>query len=120
MKSYGQKPHTPYCFLLCLLALMIPISASAADIFAAPKQAKRLIGSVHKQVNACIIDGHTYLKLREMAELFSDTEKCFDVGWDDQNRAVTFINHWAAWRPPCGAKLPEFQALYDQYKDSHP
>jgi thiol-disulfide isomerase/thioredoxin len=237
MKSYRQKSHTPYLFLLWLLALMIPISVSAANVFATPKQAKLLIGSTHKQVNAYIIDGHTYLKLRDMAGLFSDTEKCFDVGWDDQTRAiiltsgqpyphhledthdsaarrqavpsknsvsldgksiqapaylindvsyfkftdlakalgvsyqydqtadtirvslddqkkgaaaytpknygfgqigvfkttdmqgnpvdesvfqkkaVTFINYWATWCPPCRDELPEFQALYDQYKD---
>jgi thiol-disulfide isomerase/thioredoxin len=34
-----------------------------------------------------------------------------------KEKSLTFINYWATWCGPCRDELPEFQSLYDQYKD---
>jgi thiol-disulfide isomerase/thioredoxin len=39
------------------------------------------------------------------------TEAIFD------EKPITFINYWATWCGPCRNELPEFQGMYDKYKD---
>ena len=34
-----------------------------------------------------------------------------------KEKTVTFINYWATWCGPCRNELPDFQAMYDKYKD---
>ncbi len=39
------------------------------------------------------------------------------VKLSDYKGKTVFVNFWATWCPPCVGELPEFEAVYPEYKD---
>ena len=66
-------------------------------------------------VNTYTPENRGYGKIGEFSakDLNGDsvTEEIFGI------KPITFINYWATWCGPCRSELPDFNGMYDKYKD---
>ena len=65
------------------------IPAVAADLVATPTASTVLVNGQNISFDAYNIEGNNYFKLRDLAYTLSNTEKQFEVGWDDVNNAIS-------------------------------
>ncbi len=63
-----------------------------------------------KEFQAYSIDGATFIKLRDFAEVFSNTEKQFEVGYDNINNAVTITRGAVYTKVGIESSLPSITA----------
>jgi hypothetical protein len=91
-----------------MTAAWVCAAAGADSVLASPKEAKVRINAGHKILDAYVINDFTYFKLRDLATIFADTDKPFDVGWDAANNAVTLTTgkkYYVPAQPELKAKI---------------
>lgn len=62
-------------------------------VTATPTASKVLVNGKEVSFEAYNIDGNNYFKLRDLAQVVSETEKQFQVGWDNENKVINLISN---------------------------
>lgn len=62
-------------------------------ITALPTSSKALVNGREISFDAYNINGNNYFKLRDLAAVFSGTEKQFEVNWDNDKKAINLISN---------------------------
>ena len=75
-----------------ILAMTSAPTASSTQSSAAPTQSTVLFNGTQKNLEAYLIDGSNYFKLRDLAMAVSRTNKQFDVGYNETSKAVTLTS----------------------------
>ena len=88
--------------IVMLLALVIPASAADGAKVQPTVQAITLDGK-DVTVEAYNIDGYNYLKLRDVAQLFANTEASFSVSYDEAKKEAAVLSGRAY--TPVGGEL---------------
>jgi len=80
--SNGEEKTPP-------VATEVPSTPAASAATAEPTAAKVLIDGKDVAFEAYEIDGYNYFKLRDLAMALNGSEKQFQVGWDEDNNAIS-------------------------------
>lgn len=72
-------------------ALIDAKEASDIKNNAQPNVSKVLVNGKDTIFDSYTIDGNNYFKLRDLAKALSGTQKQFDVGWDNEKKAINLI-----------------------------
>lgn len=70
-----------------------PVYESFLTEKAVPTSSKALVNGREISFDAYNIKGNNYFKLRDLAYVFSGTEKQFDVNWDNDKKAINLISN---------------------------
>lgn len=65
------------------------VTASAASVTAKPTSSTVLVNGEKIDFDAYHINGNNFFKLRDLAYTLNDTDKQFEVEWDDANKAIS-------------------------------
>jgi len=69
------------------------VTEDANKIYASPTTSRILVNGKAVEFDAYVINGNNYFKLRDFAQAVNNTEKNFEVTWDDTNKAINLISN---------------------------
>lgn len=61
-------------------------------VIATPTNSKVLVNGEEVEFEAYNINDNNYFKLRDLALVVSETEKSFEVGWDNENKVISLVS----------------------------
>lgn len=91
--------------------LITPYNASE-QVTATPSAVKFLVNGKSVSVDAYIIGGNNYIKLRDLAAMVNNTNKNFDVTWDGSNNTINLISNKAY--TPVGGEMAKGDGMAKQ------
>ena len=65
---------------------------SESNVIATPTSSKVLVNGNEIEFEAYNINDNNYFKLRDLASVVSETDKKFEVSWDDENKVISLIS----------------------------
>ncbi|TXD84233.1 TlpA family protein disulfide reductase [Subsaximicrobium wynnwilliamsii] len=96
-------------FVVVLLLLIIPQTRKPIQIFLQKGMAKVVKPSAIENSERASLSTFNWKLKNDQGET---------VNFKSAEGKVIIINFWATWCPPCIAEMPDFETLYQDYKDN--
>jgi thiol-disulfide isomerase/thioredoxin len=96
-------------FVVVLLLLIIPQTRKPIQIFLQKGMAKVIKPSAIENSERASLSTFNWKLKNDQGET---------VNFKSAEGKVIIINFWATWCPPCIAEMPDFETLYQDYKDN--
>lgn len=84
-----KKRLLAFLMIISLIFAVTPAVFAADTVTAKPISSTVLVNGENVAFDAYNINGNNYFKLRDLAYILSGTAKQFDVGWDNNNNAIS-------------------------------
>jgi uncharacterized YkwD family protein len=84
-------------------------SAALQTVTAVPNNAKVLVNGSEISFESYGIDGYNYFRIRDIANVVKNTDKCFQVEWDGQRNAINLISDKAYSASPNSVSKAEMK-----------
>ena len=104
--KYLQKHWSSLLFVFFIILMIIPTTRMPIQVFL-QRTISLSPSEIKKEDRTALIDYDW-----KLSDLNSNT-----VNLSESKGKVILINFWATWCPPCVAEIPEFQELFDVYKN---
>lgn len=104
--KYLQKNWSSILFVMFIILMITPTTRMPIQVFL--QRTISLSPSVIKKEDRTALIDYDW----KLSGLNSNT-----VNLSESKGKVILINFWATWCPPCVAEIPEFQELFDIYKN---
>ncbi|WFD11823.1 cellulase family glycosylhydrolase [Tepidibacter hydrothermalis] len=87
-----KKKIMTLVFIIAIMSFVLSVTAFATESIKATKTYSTiLVDGVNKNLDAYNINGNNYFKLRDIAYVLNNTDKQFEVKWDNKNQRISII-----------------------------